>query len=99
MMVAEFLATNMVPTCPHCDGLLKHNTISFGQSLPDDVLKRSYLLSRHAELFFVVGSSLVVEPAGNLPRVAYQAGARLVFINLEATPLDNLAVRKLHTSA
>lgn len=90
-LVQQFLAEDLVPVCPECGGLLKHATISFGQALPHEVLNEAAELSSGADLFFAIGSSLVVEPAASLPRLAKQCGARLIIINREATPQDPLA--------
>jgi NAD-dependent deacetylase len=90
-LVAQFLSTNAVPTCPACGGRLKHATISFGQSLSPDVLMEATRLARQADLMLAIGSSLVVTPAADLPRIAKDRGARLVIINRDPTPLDPLA--------
>jgi NAD-dependent deacetylase len=87
-LVAEFLQNDRVPECPNCGGLLKHATISFGQSLPADVLMEAGRLSRAADLMLAIGSSLVVTPAANLPVIAKEHGARLVIINRDSTPID-----------
>ncbi len=98
-MVASFLDEDRVPACPACpDGLLKHATISFGQSLDMSVLNRAATLSRRADVFLAIGSSLVVEPAASLPRLARQHGARLVIVNRDPTPLDDLADAVIHES-
>lgn len=87
-LVAEFLQTDQVPDCPTCGGLLKHATISFGQSLPADVLMEASRLTREADLLLAIGSSLVVTPAANLPVIAKEHGARLVIVNRDPTPID-----------
>ncbi|MEX2286964.1 MAG: Sir2 family NAD-dependent protein deacetylase [Planctomycetaceae bacterium] len=87
-MVDEFTRTGIVPNCPRCDGLLKHATISFGQSLDGRVLQQAAQWSCEADLFIAIGSSLVVTPAADLPALAKQRGARLVIINRDSTPLD-----------
>ncbi|MEO2014601.1 MAG: NAD-dependent deacylase [Fuerstiella sp.] len=97
-MVEKFLADDQVPTCPACGGLLKHATISFGQQLRDDVLEEAIQLSSSADLYFAMGSSLVVEPAASLPRLAKQNGADLVIINRDETPQDDLANWVIHAS-
>jgi NAD-dependent deacetylase len=89
--VAQFLETHKPPCCPSCGGLLKHATISFGQQLPVAVLMEATRWSREADLMLAIGSSLVVTPAADLPRVAKQHGARLVIVNRDPTPLDPLA--------
>ena len=70
---------------------MKHATVSFGQSLPADVLLEAGRWCREADLMLAMGSSLVVTPAADLPRAARLAGAQLVIINREPTPLDDLA--------
>ena len=89
--VQMFLEQDRVPACPSCGGLLKHATISFGQSLAPDVLQTANRWAAESELFFVLGSSLVVAPAASLPRTAVEHGARLVILNRDATPLDSIA--------
>lgn len=89
--VLRFTSTQKVPRCPACGGIIKHATVSFGQSLPPAILQSAIQLSKQADLFLAIGSSLVVEPAASLPRYAQQRGARLVIINRDPTPLDGLA--------
>ena len=91
LWVDSFLATNQVPDCPECGGRLKHATVSFGQSLPADVLATAVEWATQSDMFLALGSSLVVEPAASLPRKAASRGARLVIINRDATPLDGMA--------
>src|SRR3954453_22325343 len=90
-LVEQFVASNHVPECPECGGPLKHATISFGQTLPADVLMEANRWSREADLMLAIGSSLVVTPAADLPRTAKEQGARLVIINRDPTPLDSQA--------
>lgn len=87
-LVEEFLATDRVPPCGACGGRLKSATISFGQALPVNVLEEACDLASSCDLLLAMGSSLVVEPAASLPRMARGAGARLVIINREPTPQD-----------
>jgi NAD-dependent deacetylase len=96
LMVAGFNQTGEVPSCPHCTGLLKHATISFGQSLDETVLRDAIGWCRDADLFLAMGSSLVVQPAAGLPTLARENGARLVIINREPTPLDHIADIVIH---
>jgi NAD-dependent deacetylase len=74
--------------CPLCGGRLVSTVVNFGDSLPAKDLAESYKHSQHCDLFIVVGSSLVVYPAANMPAVALEAGARLVIINQGDTPFD-----------
>ncbi|HJN11546.1 MAG TPA: NAD-dependent deacylase [Pirellulaceae bacterium] len=97
-LVNEFLATDQPPSCPDCGGIMKHATVSFGQSLPTDVLDTATQASQRADLFLAMGSSLVVQPAASLPAMAKEQGARLVIINRDPTPLDDQADAVIHAS-
>ncbi|OGO31418.1 MAG: hypothetical protein A2Z29_04645 [Chloroflexi bacterium RBG_16_56_11] len=77
--------------CPLCGGRLVSSVVNFGQSLPAKDLAESYHHSRKCDLFIVVGSSLVVYPAADMPGEALHAGARLVIINQGETPYDEHA--------
>jgi NAD-dependent deacetylase len=89
--VQQFEEFQQPPACPECGGVLKHATISFGQSLDPAVLRQADQWARDSDLFLAIGSSLVVEPAASLPAIAKQSGARLVIINADPTPLDSRA--------
>jgi NAD-dependent protein deacetylase/lipoamidase len=85
-----------VPACDGCGGPLKAATISFGQALDEEVLEEAFRLARECELMLVLGSSLVVQPAAALPVAAAQAGAHVVIVNRDETPLDGLAAVVIH---
>jgi NAD-dependent deacetylase len=89
--VARFVERDQVPDCPHCGGKLKHATVSFGQSLPAAILETAVEWASESNLFLALGSTLVVHPAAGLPRVARDAGAKLVIVNRDPTPLDQIA--------
>ena len=94
--VEQFLAEDRAPRCSDCAGLLKHATISFGQQLDEAVLQTAIDWVGNCKLLIALGSSLVVEPAASLPRMAADVGARLVIINRDPTPLDSLADLVIH---
>ena len=77
--------------CSLCDGRLASTVVNFGDSLPAKDLQESYKHSQKCDLFIVVGSSLVVYPAADMPAVALEAGAKLVIINQDKTPFDKNA--------
>ena len=79
------------PDCPRCGGILKSATVMFGQRLDPGVFFRAEQAARRCDLFLAVGSTLTVEPAASLCRVAADAGAALVIVNADATPYDGLA--------
>ncbi|MCP4268016.1 MAG: sigma factor regulator FecR [Candidatus Brocadiaceae bacterium] len=80
-----------IPLCPECDGLLKPNTISFGQQLRQEDLGRANNLTISCDLMIVVGSTLSVQPASSIPSIAKENGALLAIITLSETPLDHYA--------
>ena len=79
------------PECDACGGPIKTSTISFGQGMPESEMRLAMEAALQADLFVSIGSSLVVEPAASFPRLAKQAGAPLVILNNQETPLDDLA--------
>jgi NAD-dependent deacetylase len=79
------------PACRECGGILKSATISFGESLVAADLERANWVSAASDLFLALGTSLGVYPAAALPEVALRNGARLVVMNAEPTPFDDLA--------
>ena len=79
------------PLCPHCGGLVKSSTVSFEQVLFPHVVADALALASDTDLMIAVGSSLSVYPAADLPLVAVRNGARLVIVNDEPTPYDDLA--------
>ena len=87
---AQVDKSTALDTCS-CRGQLVSSVVNFGQPLPQKELSDSYRHSQKCDLFVVVGSSLVVTPAADMPRVAVQSGARLVIINQGETPLDRVA--------
>ena len=79
------------PPCRLCGGILKSATVSFGQALVPQVIDRAMRVAQEADLFLAVGTSLQVYPvAGALP-AAKSAGARIVIVNAQETPFDDVA--------
>ena len=90
--VREIFARNEeLPHCTSCAGLVKTGTISFGQAMPETAMQRAHEAALAADLFLVLGSSLVVYPAAGFPILARQNGARLVIVNREPTDQDEIA--------
>ena len=79
------------PACLRCGGILKSDTISFGQALVPAVIDRAMTVAGEAELLLAVGSTLQVFPAASVVPVARDAGARVVIVNNQPTPMDPLA--------
>ncbi|ANZ42146.1 NAD-dependent deacetylase [Lentzea guizhouensis] len=84
------------PACVRCGGILKSATISFGQELDGEVLRRARLAALDCDLLLVAGTSLSVQPAAGLVALAAKAGAQVVICNNEPTPYDSLAAVVVH---
>ncbi len=88
-----------VPRCEGCSGILKPDTVSFGQSMPPKETEESFRRAQACDLLIVIGSSLVVQPAASVPLEAKQSGAKLVIINRDPTYHDSYADVVLQGSA
>jgi NAD-dependent deacetylase len=86
------------PLCDRCGGFVKTATISFGQAMPAEAMRRAEIETVAADLFIVAGSSLVVYPAAGFPELAKRNGAALVIVNREPTGLDPIADLVLNRS-
>ena len=80
-----------IPACESCQGILKPDMVLFGEMLPEKVFEEAARRSQKADLFIVIGSTLIVYPAADMPIYALESGAKLVIINLSPTPMDNQA--------
>lgn len=93
-----FARDGAAPLCDDCGGFVKTATVSFGQAMPVDAMRRAETATLAGDLFIVAGSSLVVYPAAGFPELASRNGATLVIINREPTGLDGLADLVLNRS-
>jgi NAD-dependent deacetylase len=85
------------PDCRSCGGILKSATISFGQDLVAADLERSRQAAQECDLLLAIGSTLTVSPACWLVPIAYKASARIIIVNAEPTPYDDLADAVIRT--
>ncbi|HUI19319.1 MAG TPA: Sir2 family NAD-dependent protein deacetylase [Alphaproteobacteria bacterium] len=92
----SFLGRDEIPSCRDCGGLVKTATISFGQAMPQAAMARAEQATLAADLFLVLGSSLVVYPAAGFPLLAKDKGAKLAIVNREPTEQDAFADVVLH---
>ena len=95
-ILSAFEADETLPYCMQCGGIVKTATISFGQKMPVRAVERAERETLACDLFVVLGSSLVVYPAANLPRIAKMHGAKLAIVNREATEQDVTADLVIH---
>ena len=79
------------PPCRDCGGILKSATISFGQALVPEVIERAMQAAGEGELFLSIGTSLQVYPIAGVVPLARNAGAKIVILNAEPTPYDDIA--------
>jgi NAD-dependent deacetylase len=86
----EFVTEEMPPRCPDCDGLVKNDTVMFGEPIPQDALESCRREARQADAVLLVGTSAVVYPAAEFPVIAYRNGARLIEVNPQETPLSDI---------
>ncbi len=98
-LLEKFVEDGQVPRCPKCGGVVKPNVILFGEQLPIQELMGAQEATRRCELMLIIGSSLEVAPASDLPIYARRHGAKIVIINLEPTPVDELADVVIHARA
>lgn len=89
--LARVRAGEADPPCRSCGGILKSATISFGQALVPEVIDRAMQAAGEAEVLLAIGSSLQVYPIAGAVPLAKRAGARVVIVNAEPTPFDDLA--------
>jgi NAD-dependent deacetylase len=91
------LEVEMPPRCKVCGGVyLKPTVVLFGEAMPAAAIQEAFALARQADVMLVVGSSLLVYPAADIPLVALRSGAPMIVINAEPTPFDELAEVVIH---
>ena len=99
-VVQARLAVQMPPLCKSCGGNhLKPTVVLFGEPMPLPAMHEALALAQRADVMLVVGSSLVVHPAADIPLTAVRSGAHLIIINAEPTPFDSLAEVVIHGRA
>ena len=86
------------PHCVDCGGILKSDTISFGQQLVPEVIDRAMHAAGEAEVFLAVGTSLQVYPIAGTVEVAKSAGSKIIIVNAQPTPFDDVADAVFHES-
>jgi len=79
------------PSCATCGGILKSDTISFGQSLVPEVIERAMSSAAEADCLIAVGTSLQVYPVAGAVPTAKAAGATIIIVNAQPTPFDDIA--------
>ena len=83
------------PTCELCNGILKSDTVMFGEPIPPDLLETCHNATQKADLFLTIGTSAIVYPAAQFPIMALEKGIPLIEINPETTPLSKFTLISL----
>eukprot|EP00928_Gymnodinium_smaydae_P019807 TRINITY_DN17625_c0_g2_i1.p1 TRINITY_DN17625_c0_g2~~TRINITY_DN17625_c0_g2_i1.p1 ORF type:complete len:625 (+),score=62.31 TRINITY_DN17625_c0_g2_i1:63-1937(+) len=89
--IAAVYADVGVPLCPDCGCPLRTETVMFGQAMPQSAVDRACSAIRDADLLIIIGSTLIVQPANELPCIALRNGAPVVIINFDPTQYDAYA--------
>jgi NAD-dependent deacetylase len=95
----SLLDREMPPQCWECQGILRPDVVFFGEPLNPRVLGEAFEEVSSCDFCLAVGSSLVVYPAADIPVRAKQAGAKMAIINIDPTPLDDMADFIFHDKA
>jgi NAD-dependent deacetylase len=91
-ILENFARDETMPECESCgSNMVKTATISFGQSMPEEEMRRAEIATHNCDLFIAIGSSLQVYPAAGFPILAKRSGAKLAILNREPTDLDQYA--------
>jgi NAD-dependent deacetylase len=91
----EFRSDEVPPRCPHCQGLVKNDTVMFGEPIPQDALESCFREAQQADAVLLVGTSAVVYPAAEFPVIVYRSGGKLIEVNPQETPLSDLCAAVL----
>jgi NAD-dependent deacetylase len=97
--LGELPTEEIPPRCPHCKGIVKTDTVMFGEPIPLDALESCQRESRLCDCMLLVGTSAVVYPAAEFPVIAYRRGAKLIEINPMETPLSGVSAAVLRSPA
>ncbi len=95
-LLHDLLASDAVPRCAVCGGVMKPNIVLLGEQLPIQVVNKTMQHIRRADLMLIVGSSLEMMPASQLPRMVHEQSGSLIVINLMATYIDEVAEVAIH---
>lgn len=89
------------PICPSCSGLLRPDVVMFDEMLPDGAMEQALDATRRCDVLLSVGTSNVVYPAADIPRVAMRAGATVVVVNpeMDGQPWGRTMLRIAATAA
>ncbi|WP_328477460.1 NAD-dependent deacylase [Actinoplanes sp. NBC_00393] len=87
------------PSCASCGGMIRPGVVWFGESLPEAALEAAVRAAADADVLLTIGTSGLVYPAAEIPRLAARSGAAVIQVNPQPTPLDRIAAVNLHGPA
>ncbi|MEU7866471.1 NAD-dependent deacylase [Dactylosporangium sp. NPDC049140] len=87
------------PRCDACGALVRPGVVWFGEALPEEALRAAVAAAASCDVLLTVGTSGVVYPAAEIPRIAARAGAAVVQVNPDPTPLDAVSTLNLRGTA
>ena len=96
---SEFVVTDVPPACPQCGGVVKGDTVMFGEPIPHAFLSECQAQAERADCVIIAGTSATVTPAAYFPEIVLQAGGVVIEVNPEPTPFSSLAVAALRGPA
>ncbi len=99
VVTEEYDASATVPTCPACGSNLRPGVVWFGEAIPQNALQDSMTAASSCDLFLSIGTSSLVWPAAGLADTARAAGATIVEVNPDTTPLSNATDFQLNGNA
>jgi NAD-dependent deacetylase len=91
----EFLSDEVPPRCPDCGGLVKNDTVMFGEPIPRDALEACHEQAQRADAVLLIGTSAVVYPAAEYPAIVYRRGGRLIEVNPQETGYSDVCAAVL----
>jgi NAD-dependent deacetylase len=95
----EFVMTEVPPPCPQCRGIVKGDTVMFGEPIPEAALRTCYEQAQLADCILIAGTSANVTPAAWFPEIVRQAGGTLIEVNTDETPFTRDCVASLRGPA
>jgi NAD-dependent deacetylase len=88
--VAEFTLEEVPFRCPECGGIVKSDTVMFGEPIPGQVLNRCFEEAGKSDCMIVAGTSATVTPAANLPIIVKRSGGRLMEFNVRISEISSI---------
>jgi NAD-dependent deacetylase len=86
--IDDFIIESIPPRCPNCGGIMKTDSVMFGEPIPVNVLNRCYEESKLSDCMILAGTSATVTPAANLPLIVRRNGGALIEVNIQESQIS-----------